>query len=135
MTHELKTWTGYYQAILDGKKTFECRRDDRGFNYGDGLLLREWNTDDNTYTGRQVLKTVTYILRGPAFGVSGGFCVMALGEPDMHDTPEYQAFVEESAKHCVCCEYCGNSRPCDPVLAGGSCEQACRCAERDDDYP
>jgi len=29
--HELKTMTEYFAAILDGRKTFELRKDDRGF--------------------------------------------------------------------------------------------------------
>ena len=34
MTHELKTLPKYFDAIVVGEKTFEVRRDDRGFQKG-----------------------------------------------------------------------------------------------------
>ncbi|HQR18034.1 MAG TPA: ASCH/PUA domain-containing protein [Gemmatimonadales bacterium] len=87
MTHDLKTWPVYFAAILDGSKTFEARKDDRNYAVGDTLRLREWDPPalahgwTGEYTGREVIKRVTYILRGPAFGVEAGWCVLALGEP------------------------------------------------------
>lgn len=39
---------------------------------------------------------------------------------DPYDTPEYQAFVEDMAKHCHCLPL--DRRPCDGVLAGGPCD-------------
>lgn len=38
-------------------------------------------------------------------------------EVDPHDTPEYQAFVEECAKECHC-----SDGPCDSCLSGGPCD-------------
>lgn len=35
MIHDLKIKLKFYNAILDGKKTFEVRNDDRGYNVGD----------------------------------------------------------------------------------------------------
>lgn len=83
VVHELKCWPEYFGAVLDGSKTFEVRRDDRGFKVGDVLWLREWDCDmpgrGNYFTGREVRKRVTYIMRHPPF-VPEGFCIMALGE-------------------------------------------------------
>lgn len=64
MIHELKTWPEYFESVLKGEKTFEYRVDDRGFNVGDILTLKEWNPDTKQYTGRTLIKEVTYILRG-----------------------------------------------------------------------
>lgn len=49
MKHELKCWPEYFAAILDGLKTWEVRKDDRGgFNVGDELELREWTPPPNS---------------------------------------------------------------------------------------
>jgi hypothetical protein len=61
-THELKTWPEYYSAVLEGTKTFEYRRDDRGFKVGDVLHLREW-VPSTGYTGREMRRRVAYLLR------------------------------------------------------------------------
>lgn len=42
-THELKTTPVFFQAIWAGEKTFEVRFDDRGFQRGDKVTLREFD--------------------------------------------------------------------------------------------
>lgn len=74
--HELKTWPEYFAAVASGAKPFEVRQNDRGFEVGDRLRLREWNRDEKAYTGRVLEREVCYILRGPAFGIKRGWCVM-----------------------------------------------------------
>jgi len=60
--HELKTRPQFMGPILDGRKAFELRYDDRGFEVGDVLHLREWCPESETYSGREALAEVTYIL-------------------------------------------------------------------------
>lgn len=74
--HELKTWPVYYGFILAQKKTFDVRKNDRGFEVGDILHLREWNPDSKHYTGRSIRFKITYIMRGPSFGIQEGHVVM-----------------------------------------------------------
>ena len=50
--HELKIYKKYFNAILDGRKKFEIRRNDRGFQVGDNVILREW--DNIKYSGRTI---------------------------------------------------------------------------------
>jgi len=87
-THELKCWPEPFEAIQRGDKTFELRRDDRGFALGDTLVLREYKPEGGypgTYTGRQTTRsTVTYILHGGRFGLPPDLCVMAI-RPDVMD--------------------------------------------------
>lgn len=81
-THRLKTWPEYYQALFEGAKTFEARRDDRGFQEGDFLHLVEWDPVKEMATGRYMLKRVGFVLRGGSFGVREGFAVLSLLPPN-----------------------------------------------------
>lgn len=76
--HELKTWPFSFQAVLDGVKPFEVRKDDRGFLAGDWLLLREYDPVTETYTGRFAKRETTYLMRGGWFGIEEGYVVMGL---------------------------------------------------------
>ena len=75
--HHLKCWPEPFQAMWDGRKTFEFRKDDRGYQVGDVLHLREYEPDDALYTDRQMWWRVTYVLR-EGFGVPEGYCVMGI---------------------------------------------------------
>jgi hypothetical protein len=61
LLHELKTWPQYFQAVADGKKPFEIRRNDRDFQVGDLLHLREWYPQEQKYSGRELWKRIDYI--------------------------------------------------------------------------
>lgn len=79
--HRVKCWPEYFQAVLDGRKTFEARWDDRGYQEGDGVTLIEW--DPNAVpqageTGRTYKAIVGYVLRGPGYGVEAGHCIFSI---------------------------------------------------------
>ena len=74
---ELKVLPKFFACLVDGSKTFEARRDDRGFAVGNRLRLREWSPIDG-YSGRELTRTVSYILNGPGFGIEAGFAVLGL---------------------------------------------------------
>ena len=80
VVHELKCWPSYFQAVLDGVKPFEIRRDDRGgFRTNDILHLLEWNPDSQSHTGRKLSCRVTYVyVGGGQDGVLRGFVVLGL---------------------------------------------------------
>lgn len=102
MRHELKTHPEPFEAVVQGLKTFEYRYDDRGFNVGDELLLREWDPvcvvhpppcgaaggspkcRRRGYTGREQLVEVTYLLRDK-FGVRQHDVVMSIVRRDPAD--------------------------------------------------
>lgn len=58
-----KTWPEYFQAILDNRKNFELRLADFDIKEGDILVLREWDPKKKEYTGRELEKEVSYILK------------------------------------------------------------------------
>ncbi|WP_411239039.1 ASCH/PUA domain-containing protein [Bacillus altitudinis] len=57
--HDLKIMPQYFWAVKTGIKGFEIRRNDREFQVGDILRLREYK--DGHYTGRLVLGRITFI--------------------------------------------------------------------------
>lgn len=61
IVHDLKTWPDYFAGILTGAKNFEIRKDDRGFEIGDELLLREWDPNTKVYSGRCARRQIKYI--------------------------------------------------------------------------
>jgi hypothetical protein len=79
-THELKIWPQFFKPVSEGRANFQLRKNDRDYQEGDLLRLREWKlpltTDDGKggqtieghYTGREVLVKVTYIMRVFDFG-------------------------------------------------------------------
>ena len=60
--HELKTAPDHLDSVIDGSKPFELRCNDRAFQKGDTLLLREYRSA--SYGPRAVLATVTHVLSG-----------------------------------------------------------------------
>lgn len=76
--HELKTWPVYFDAVKDGSKTFECRQNDRGFKVGDILVLQEYYSHQQSYSGNIITVEVTYILGDEFVGVASGYVVMAI---------------------------------------------------------
>ena len=69
-THELKIYPKYFEAILDGKKTFEIRKDDRDFQVGDSIVLKEW--DNIKYSGREIQAIIKYMLDDAFIGLAEG---------------------------------------------------------------
>lgn len=65
-THELKIWPAGFEAVLSGQMNFQIRRDDRGFEPGDVIDLREFRAGVGAYTDRSLRRVVTYV---PNYGV------------------------------------------------------------------
>ncbi|NTU99451.1 DUF3850 domain-containing protein [Candidatus Falkowbacteria bacterium] len=63
MKIEKKVLPQYFQAIIDGKKKYELRLADFEINPGDTLWLREWDKDAKDYTGREIEKEVSYVVK------------------------------------------------------------------------
>lgn len=47
--HELKLSTNFFGRVQSGQKTFEIRKNDRDFQVGDVLVLREWDPEERQY--------------------------------------------------------------------------------------
>ncbi len=93
--HNLKTWPIPFQAVLDGTKTAEYRKNDRRYEVGDILLLEEYLPDKEYYTGRTIEVKVSHIVYGNQFGIPNDYCVMSilpLGYRLMPEKPELKPF-------------------------------------------
>lgn len=82
--HTLKTEQPYFDALLDGSKTFEVRLNDRAFQTDDYLDLREVVGVSRIQTGRSITKRITYIYSGdprwPA--LAPGYVVLGICNTD-----------------------------------------------------
>lgn len=76
--HYLKTCEDFWQDVKAGIKTFELRRNDRGFQKGDMLNLQRVDRRGYVNYGAEdcILAEVTYVLNG--YGLENGFVVMGL---------------------------------------------------------
>jgi len=75
---KLKIQPEFFSAVASGRKPFEIRKNDRSYQVGDVLLLREWESIDG-YTGREIRKVVVYIHGG--LGMADGYVCLGLESP------------------------------------------------------
>lgn len=87
--HDLKTWPEPFAAIRADLKPWEFRLNDRDYQVGDKLRLREWSPTDEAYTGEVEERLVPWVLRGGQFGVPKDFAIMSLARAAL--TPSVQA--------------------------------------------
>ena len=94
VVHILKCWPDFFDAIKSGRKTFDIRKNDRGFQAGDVLVLQKYDPKAPSFEGpyvgvggyytphskhaQQLTVRVTYVLNG--FGLEPGYVCMALAE-------------------------------------------------------
>lgn len=71
---ELKIRQEYFEAVIGREKAFELRYDDRNYQVGDILVLREY---EGSYTGRAAVVEVTYVLRNFE-GLTEKFCALSI---------------------------------------------------------
>ncbi len=76
--HDLKTDVEYLDEITTYEKPFECRLNDRDFDEGDILVLREYDRGTDKYGHKAVVCLVTYILNDHFPGVTKGYVIMGI---------------------------------------------------------
>lgn len=83
MEHKLKIEPAFFEAVISGRKNFEIRKDDRGFQAGDTVTLCEYDpeykgfyqSEDQKYTGRTTSAVIGYVT---AFEQQPGYVVFSL---------------------------------------------------------
>lgn len=64
MIHELKILPEHFEPVISGLKSAEVRKNDRGYEVGDFLKLKEWDAISEPFagfTGRIVVRQITHI--------------------------------------------------------------------------
>lgn len=85
----MKTDAAVFDAVADGRKNFEIRLNDRNFQVGDELvLLKTQYTGQEMGQGRPLIYVgeplhveVTYILKGPIYGLADGWVILSISPP------------------------------------------------------
>lgn len=123
MHHELKTWPIYFDRVWEGKKGFEVRKNDRDFQAGDTVTLREFepgNTDmnsgremiigsgenDGSYTGRKIECVIDYVLH-TFKGLQAGWCVFTINTTQFITPSHEHVFGPQDENGHRTCEICG----------------------------
>ena len=80
MKHELKSWPESFRQILNHRKKFEVRKNDRGYHAGDVLHLKEWEPFTGKYTGAELGVKAEYISYGGVLGIDPEYCVISIAD-------------------------------------------------------
>lgn len=75
--HDVKLGATFFDDVKTGRKTFELRKNDRGYKEGDTIVLHEYK--DGATTGRTITKKIVYMLEDFT-GLEDGYCILGLGE-------------------------------------------------------
>lgn len=75
--HDVKLGTTFFDDVKTGRKTFELRKNDRGYKEGDIIVMHEYK--DGTTTGRTIEKKIVYMLEDFT-GLEDGYCILGLGK-------------------------------------------------------
>ncbi len=60
MSHELKIWPQYYEAVKNGSKTFEVRENDRAYQKGDTVRLRNYDPKHNFFLNEELYPVLEF---------------------------------------------------------------------------
>jgi hypothetical protein len=87
--HELKIWPSYFHDVATGQKTFEYRKNDRDFQQGDLLLLKEFDPnrgEKGEYLGGEMLVAVTRIYKAEgSLGIPENYVIMQIKRLKLED--------------------------------------------------
>jgi hypothetical protein len=82
--HHLKTVQPHFSEVWFGRKTFEMRStNDRTFQVGDTLLLKEWKKEEAVFTGKGIEAKITHVLEGPVFGLEAGYAILSFNPNEL----------------------------------------------------
>ena len=75
--HELKIGSEFFEAVKDGRKKFEIRKNDRDYKVGDILVLLEYDKYYEAFTGEKITVEITYMTD---YAQQDGYVVLGIEE-------------------------------------------------------
>ncbi|MBQ8306971.1 MAG: DUF3850 domain-containing protein [Blautia sp.] len=89
--HRIRLASSYYDDVLSGRKTFELRKNDRGYRTGHMLEMVEFK--EGIETGRLIHADIAYMLEDYA-GLEEGYCILGIKVTDYTDDTEGVGYTE-----------------------------------------
>lgn len=89
--HQLKSWSGYFEAMFRGEKPFEVRKADREFRAGDFLMLMEWAEKPPSFLGRSLVRRVLEVWYHVP-GIEQNFVVLEVGRTTKDEEDRVRRF-------------------------------------------
>ena len=77
--HAIKIWPDYFGAVCLKRKTFELRKNDRDYQPGDHVVMKEWDPMTRKYTGGKIEATIGWMTE--VNGDQVVFSLIHIGEP------------------------------------------------------
>lgn len=75
--HELKIGSEFFEAVKDGRKKFEIRKNDRNYQEGDILILKEYDPITQSFSGEIIKVEITYMTD---YAQQDGYVVLGIEE-------------------------------------------------------
>lgn len=75
--HELKIASEFFEAVKDGRKKFEIRKNDRNYQEGDVLMLLEYDKYYEAFTGEKITVEIIYMTD---YAQQDGYVVLGIEE-------------------------------------------------------
>jgi hypothetical protein len=76
--HIVKSHPKPFAQVWDGSKRHEIRINDRGYEQGDAIELREFNPHTKEYSGRSIDAVIGNCTHGGNFGLAADLCCFTL---------------------------------------------------------
>lgn len=108
MIHCLKTWPIFFEALADGRKCFEYRKNDRSFQPGDRLELQEYDPEKGYTLQRMEALVVETWSPEEVPGLPAGYCILSL-EDILSMDPMLKA--PEGSPKLKPCAFCMSDQP------------------------
>ncbi len=59
--HKIKLNIPFFDEVETGNKRFEIRLNDRDYEEGDVVIMKEFDSDNDRFTGRSIKKTIGFL--------------------------------------------------------------------------